>query len=92
MDEDIFEKLAELEHEQWCDWASVISREISSLLDIIDKSDADLTEDDKQAIFNSRDRLTRWEKLMIPYSDLPEDEKDKDRVYVKKIFSIFQEK
>ena len=70
----------------------MISREISSLLDIIDKSDADLTEDDKQAIFNSRDRLTRWEKLMIPYSDLPEDEKDKDRVYVKKIFSIFQEK
>ena len=86
------EKLSELEHEQWCEWAEVLSAELSSLVKIIDEHDLDLTEDERKFVFKVKCRLNRWEKLMIPYSDLPDGEKNKDRVYAHKICAVFDEK
>jgi hypothetical protein len=91
MDEKILEKLSELEHEQWCDWASVLSAELSSLVKIIDEHDVDLNDEEQEFVLHVKDRLSRWEKLMIPYSELPDDEKDKDREYAVKIFSLFSD-
>ena len=85
------EELAELEHVQWCKWASVMSQELSFLVDIIDKYDIDLADDENEFVLHVRDRLDRWEKLMVPYSDLPEDEKEKDRVYARKSLSALNE-
>ena len=36
-------------------------------------------------------RLDKWDNLMIPYSDLPEEEKEKDRAYALKVKSIFSD-
>ena len=36
----------------------------------------------------SPDRLKRWEKLWIPYSDLTEEQKDQDREWARKSFDI----
>ena len=90
MTDDALEKLAEEEHVQWCEWADVLSKELSSLLDIIERSDVELSDEDNRTVLKVKDRLDRWEKLMIPYSDLPEDEKEKDRIYARKILDIAQ--
>ena len=88
MDEEILEKLAEAEHVQWCQWAGALSQELASLVEIIEKSSDDLSDEDKQFVLDVKDRLDRWDKLMIPYSDLSEEEKDKDRVYARKILEL----
>jgi len=37
----------------------------------------------------SKERLERWEKLWVDYDLLTEEQKDQDRVYCAKIFSLF---
>jgi hypothetical protein len=90
MDEETLERLAELEHVQWCEWAEVMSDELSFLVEIIDKYDIDLTDEEIEFVDHVKERLSRWEKLLIPYSDLPEEEKEKDRVYARKNASVFK--
>lgn len=85
MKDDALEKLAEAEHVQWCEWADVLSRELSSLLEIIERHEYDLSDEEQLLFLKVKDRLDRWDKLMVPYSDLSEDEKEKDRVYARKI-------
>ena len=93
MDKDILEKLSELEHEQWCEWSGSISKDLYSLLRILDDNDSlNLSDEDKSLVFNLKMRLENWEALRVPYSDLPEDEKEKDRVYARKIIAVFDEK
>ena len=91
MKDDTLEKLAELEHVQWCEWADVLSDDLSSLLKVIDKSDVELSDDEQQLVLRVKDRLDKWDKLMIPYSDLPEEEKEKDRAYALKVKSILSD-
>lgn len=89
MDEEILEKLAELEHLQWCEWASVLSKDLTLLLSVAEKADENaLSDEDKIIVSNVRDRLERWDKLMVPYSDLSEESKEQDRVYARKALDI----
>ena len=37
----------------------------------------------------SEERVTRWKSLMVPYSELSEENKEKDRVHAKKVMSLF---
>ena len=92
MDEEILEKLAEIEHEQWCDWSRAISFELESLLDIIDKLEgkSNLSEEDKELIRHVHQRLIRWNDLWVPYDELSEESKEQDRVYARKSLSIFE--
>ncbi len=61
------EALAELEHEQWIEWAkNLIKRESLSL-----------------------ERIERWNKLMIPYSQLTEEQKDQDRIWADKCLALY---
>ncbi|WP_292885722.1 hypothetical protein [Methanobrevibacter sp. UBA212] len=85
MKDDALEKLAEAEHVQWCEWADALSRELSSLLEIIERHECDLSDEEHLLFLKVKGRLDRWDRLMVPYSDLPEDEKEKDRVYARKI-------
>ena len=91
MKENTLEKLAEAEHVQWCEWASVLSEELSSLVEIIDKHCDDLSEEEQAFVLNVKDRLDRWDNYMVDYSQLSEEDKDKDRVYARKIISIVNE-
>ncbi|WP_405295074.1 hypothetical protein [Methanobrevibacter sp.] len=96
MDNDILERLAELEHDQWCDWAGALSGEIEDLLRVIsklhDNSDFDLDDGDIAVVENSKERLVRWDSLMVPYSELSEEMKESDRVYARKILDLLDER
>ena len=92
MDNELLEKLSDLEHQQWCEWAGSLSSDLSSLLEICDKTDESLLSDeDKELILKFKNKLKNWDKLMIPYSDLSEDEKEKDRVYGRKILAVLDD-
>jgi len=58
----IRELLAELEHEQWIEWAKNLM--------------------DRESL--GSERIERWKKLMIPYSQLTEEQKDQDRIWADK--------
>ena len=63
MVENILEKLAELEHDQWIEW----SKDIAS----------------KESL--SKERINRWKKYWVPYSELTEEVKEQDRKYARKV-------
>lgn len=63
---ELLEKLADLEHQQWMEWASTLMR-YESL---------------------TKDRVDRWNTLMIPYSKLSESQKEHDRKWARKIIPI----
>lgn len=89
MDDEVLEKLSVLEHDQWCEWAEAISKDLSSLLAIIEKLDDDsmsrLSDEDKAIVSEVNAKLERWSDFMVPYSDLSEEVKEQDRVYARKI-------
>lgn len=87
---DKLEKLAELEHVQWCDWAKSISLQINDLVQIIEKYD-ELSDIESETLFNIKEKLNCWDSLMIPYEELSEAEKDKDRVYAKKVLDVLNQ-
>ena len=72
MDEDILEMLSDLEHVQWCKWSQSVSKEISLLLDILDKFNDDLSEHDLLTVSNIKDKLNQWNELWVDYSQLSE--------------------
>ena len=88
MDRDILEKLSDLEHQQWCEWSGSVSKEIFSLITILDRFEDDLTDDEKLTVSRIKDNLARWDNLQVNYFELSENEKEKDRVYAKKVLSI----
>ena len=88
MDSDILEKLSDLEHRQWCEWSGSVSKEIFSLITILDRFEDDLTDDEKLTVSRIKDKLARWDNLQVNYFELSENEKEKDRVYAKKVLSI----
>ena len=91
MDGDILEKLSDLEHRQWCKWSGSVSKEIFSLINILDRFEDDLTDDEKLTVSRIKDKLVHWDNLHVNYSELSENEKEKDRVYAKKILSILED-
>ena len=38
----------------------------------------------------SEDRVKRWEKLYVPYSELSEESKEQDRVYARKVLAALK--
>lgn len=68
--EDLLEKLAALEHEQWVEWSkSVVKTEQIS-----------------------PSRLERWCILWVPYDELPEEYKEADRLWARKVLEIVTSK
>ena len=96
MDDDVLEILACLEHKQWCEWAGDLSGEIDDLLHVISKmrddSDYNLSDEDISIIEHSKDRIIRWNSLMVPYSELSEEMKESDRVYARRVLSALEDK
>lgn len=92
MDDDILEKLSALEHEQWCEWAGAVSKDLYALLSLIEKLDDDvmsrLSDDEKLIISNVSSKLERWDEYMVAYFELSEDVNEKDRVFARKTLDI----
>lgn len=67
--EELIEKLAALEHEQWVGWSKAIRQEESITLS----------------------RVNRWKELWCDYEELPEDVKEQDREYARKVIEVLEE-
>lgn len=61
IEEELLERLAEVEHEQWMHWSQSVAAEVSA------------------------ERRQRWQACWVPYEDLPEEEKEQDRIWARKV-------
>jgi hypothetical protein len=64
MSDDVLERLAELEHEQWCAWSRAVAAEVSP------------------------ERRLRWQECWVEYAQLPEEVKEQDRVWARKVLAL----
>lgn len=39
----------------------------------------------------SKERLNKWKKLYIPYSELSEEDKEQDRIWARKVYDVLME-
>jgi hypothetical protein len=65
-DEELLERLAEAEHEQWMYWSKATVTEVSA------------------------ECRARWSRWWIPYAELPEEEKEKDRVWARRALAAIR--
>ena len=90
MDDETIERLACVEHLQWQEWAESVGGDIGVLLEIINDN-VDLNDLDSsrlEVIERNAQRVENWPKLMVDYSKLSEEMKEKDRVYARKVYGI----
>jgi hypothetical protein len=64
--DDLLERLAELEHEQWQAWAREVAPEVSPA------------------------RRGRWQAYLRPYAELPEEAKEQDRVWARRVLEVLR--
>lgn len=67
-EEEILEKLAELEHIKWMEWARHLLSEETI----------------------TTQRVQRWVRNFVPYKELSEIEKEKDRVLARRVLRIIK--
>jgi hypothetical protein len=68
MGQELLERLAELEHEQWVAWSRAVAGEVSA------------------------ERRRRWQECWVPYAELPEEVKELDREWARKVLAALGEK
>jgi hypothetical protein len=61
--DDLLERLAEVEHEQWVAWSKSVADEVAP------------------------ERRRRWEACWVPYAQLPDDVKELDRIWARKVLA-----
>ena len=70
--ESLLEQLAELEHEQWMAWTKAV----------IDKMSWNVSRESRYQYEEM------WEPNWVPYSELSEDQKEKDREWARKVLEV----
>jgi len=85
----LVERLAELEHEQWCVWTKNIAPEIKELIAAVSISISDI--DNNILVVKTAERLLRWSSFWIPYDELNEHMKEQDRKWAREVIQIFNE-
>ena len=66
---ELLEKLAELEHLQWCEWSKSIAK----------------------TAWVPKVKLKQWEEYWrVPYKDLPEEVKELDRAWARKVLEVIE--
>lgn len=90
MDE-LLERLSELEHIQWQNWSESIAKDLNKLIELCDKFEDNLNEEEREFINSQKKRLIRWKGMWIPYSELTEELKELDRNYARKVLDEINE-
>ena len=86
-DDKNLEVVSDCVHEQWMEWSKSISKELFDVICILqtnlngEENDSEM----REAANNILKRLNRWNQLWVPYDELSEEMKDKDRKYARKI-------
>lgn len=80
LENELLEKLSDLEHEQWMNWSITLKNRLYDYLS------------DGLSLQEAINVLTdRWEPNWIPYSELDEKVKEFDREYAKKVLEILKD-
>ena len=77
---ELIEKLAALEHEQWMYWSKAIAKRVT-----------DGNPVPAEVTVRMNEKVNSWEKLWIPYNQLSEEEKEHDRKWARKVLAIMNE-
>jgi hypothetical protein len=85
--DELIERLADLEHEQWAHWTRYMLTTLRPLLETHDPTVWTQAEIDK-----ARGCLAGWwRQIATPYAELSEREKDSDREWAEKALAIVQD-
>ena len=78
VDEELFEKLSEIEHQRWADWQKYVHNKG--------------TKNDDGSITLPSHLVIQWERqINTPYAELSEREKESDREQVKRYFHLIEQ-
>ena len=85
-EEELRERLADLEHVQWEHWSKSISGLLKEARDTLKALKGEFT-----PVYDKIEKkLKNWEQYWIPYEDLEEKVKDYDREWADKVLKIFK--
>lgn len=82
----LLEKLSELEHQQWQLWIYSTIVKLEKILDVSNKLPVG-----GRFIFMRNELeeiIKKWDKNRIPYSELPEEVKELDRIWARKVLKV----
>jgi hypothetical protein len=87
----LLEKLSAQEHEQWEDWTKTIAKRLleGSLWDLASGNATD--EQLKEIGRKFYEQVQKWRVNWKPYSELPDEIKEYDRVYARKVIEVAKE-
>ena len=84
MNDDLFEKLAAIEHERWSDWQNYMHQQCFRVLDGADQV---------VGLWIPFHLMQQWERqIHTPYSMLSEKEKESDRDQVRRYWDLVQQR
>ena len=88
MNEELIEKLAEIEHEQWAHW----TKYLFSKLDLNVTPSSFGVSGLRRVCSISEDDYKRWSRqIQTPYRELSEKEKESDREWARKVVEAVQD-
>jgi len=80
MTDDLFEKLAAIEHERWADWQKYVHEQCGSLMENFTHTGA---------LVIPKELVSRWNRqIETSYVDLSEEEKESDRDQVRRYWDF----
>jgi hypothetical protein len=82
---EILEKLSEQSHIAWEHWSKTVSKQLREVLSLLENPEGSDLEQSRKILQN---RLDRWEKNWVPYSELSEEVKDQDREWAEKMIDL----
>ena len=84
--EELINRIAELEHEQWIEWSKNLA---SELVELRDAASVSLVKNN--LVLKTTERLQRWNSFWVSYDELNEKTKEQDRVWARRVLQIFKE-
>ena len=83
--DEMVEKIADLEHEQWAHWTEYMLDQLGNAMDLA-FSEFRVDNPDHPVLNRAYEKLDRWRRqIKTPYSELTEQEKDSDRKWARKV-------
>ena len=87
MNNELFEKLAAIEHERWPDWQRYMHSKCVKVIDVDDEQKIEILREVELPV----ELYERWERqINTPYLELTEEEKESDRNQVRRYWDLIK--